>query len=902
LPACKTAWLGGVASGAAERYLEDGGYLHVRQAMGLNIITLVAGAEPADKLVNVEYYYPDVLGGLHDGTAFYPNAQTASYSTPEQRNQKLQGVQASGMECLPATHFSGSLKKVVQFCRGYFKHNGDLWEYPRQQPEGTSDNPDRRWPTFWHTPDMAGRFNRSSGLAFASDGTPYLIQVSQQNGVLAGPLPLHPDTCGDNFDRFLDYLVEKGISEIVEVLDWLGGLPTGEGIPDDPQNVQIWLDAGLGKRLLTSTDTAPLLDDLSPFDPYLGMAFNPIGTAAHNTAYKEDDKGRRYAHHYQIEFTAPPSFSALREPKAGYGALLARIGGIIEANGELGRVLLGKIRMLSEVQISDALSMDTALASATKVLNFPIWNAPSYAGLAASLSKVEEGELSMPRELRFPWLGYIHGWPNGVWDAPTTPYFLDFGGQYGGRFVAEFAGNAGSIAPNAKNTQNPHVGAWYYEPDDCDTTFFVYFKGDTLCKVKWKLVNRPTQAPKAADRNRLRNLNVTLPGSPEDHEITACSFGNGAPLTGTTGVDPYLAQHIDYAHEYFQPAWTEAGFYCEEENIEALHAAQDFAFEPDEATRKAEDLGGALMRNGANSKSVFQVKLIRVSQTVYWHAHLPHAQFRAAPAVAREFCTLSKAQQEVRIPMRYHCVHGVVNPHYAYIKTFEDGSTSLEQATRSFTYCEGSHQDGWDWLQNSVPKPFYQNSAGQWRLNTHALGRDYLTTLPDYLTSGQATAWLFHHLTLTHTLAAEVTSSQIILNSGNLGANPTTGLLWFNAGLAFHGEATPDAEQAILDEQGHYWLLGDHTHSSAEHAIDPEANAWYTHFSEGQVAPPALRTILQWAPAWGATWNTLGDNPTLYHMTPLNVLPGYRLEKHGSGSTFPASPESATPQFCGVNP
>jgi len=243
-------------------------------------------------------------------------------------------------------------------------------------------------------------------------------------------------------------------------------------------------------------------------------------------------------------------------------------------------------------------------------------------------------------------------------------------------------------------------GIWPYTPTDCDTTFFVYFKGDTLCKVKWKLVNRPTKPPPTSRRNPLRALSHTFSG-----EVAACHFGALAGLANANGVDNHLARYIDYAHDYFQPAWVEAGFYCEEEGIDAQQLSQDFAFEPDENTLKAEDLGQALMRRSLSSSTVYQAKIIRVTQTVYWHAHLPHAQFRACPATAREFCCISKAHQEVRIPMQFFCIYGVLNPHYAYIKTHDNGNTSLEQETASFTHCTGSHQDGWDWLNTSSPVP-----------------------------------------------------------------------------------------------------------------------------------------------------------------------------------------------------
>jgi|GEM_PF-5287639 len=893
--------LGGVTSGAAELYLEDGSYLHVRQAMGVNIITLVAGAAPPEgKQTNVEYYYPDVLGGLHNGTNFHPNASTASYSTAEQRNQKLQGVQASSIECFPATHFSGQLKKVVQFCRGYFKHNGDFWGY-KTAGEGNT-NPTRRWPVFWDTPDWGNLFEHSNGLMFAGDGTPWLVQISWANGILAGPLPLHPDTCGDNFDSCRAYFVEKGLSEVVEVLDWLGGLPTGEGIPINPPEAKIWLDAGLGRRLANYDLTDPFLDELTPFSDYMGFAFNESGTAAHNTAYSEDENGVRTSHHWKLELGQPSG--KLPNPKTGYRAILARIWPIIGGTGDvLGRVILAKLRVLTNTQISDALSMADDMAVVNKVLNAHIWatEKPSLGAIGVAFEEVEQGTLDLPRELRFPWLGNIAGWPNNnAWDAPTTPYRLDFGGEYGGRFPATFSDEGNSIAPNAKNTQKAANGEWHYEPADCDTTFFVYFKGDTLCKVKWKLVNRPTQTPSSSKRTALRDFMRTFGGS-DDTEVAACRFGALAGLANAQGVDGFLAHYIDYAHEYFQPAWVEAGFYCEEENIEALHLSQDFAFEPDESTLKAEDLGQALMRRSLSSTTVYQVKIIRVTQTVYWHAHLPHAQFRSCPSMAREFCCLVKAHQEVRIPMRFYCAYGVLNPHYAYIKN-NDGATSLEQATASFTHCQSSHQDGWDWLENSSPKPFYQNNAGTWLINTHALGRDYKAVLPADLSAPYNGAG--NGLIFVHQLSSEVQDQYVILNSGNLGRSTPSGVVQFTAGLTHSPQALPDGEQEILDEQAQYWLLGDHAHTNAAtpFEIDPQDNVWFTRFTEGEVHPATLRTLVYWANAWGATWNALGDDNTLYHIVPVTGEQGHKMKKHGSNPAFPANPQTLTPQFTGINP
>jgi len=177
--------------------------------------------------------------------------------------------------------------------------------------------------------------------------------------------------------------------------------------------------------------------------------------------------------------------------------------------------------------------------------------------------------------------------------------------------------------------------------------------------------------------------------------------------------------------------------------------------------------------------------------------------------------------------------------------------------------------------------------------------------LPAYAaTENQFANGYYYFLVLVHQLTSEIQNEYVILNSGNLGESPGSGLVIFSCGLAHGSPATPDAEQEILDEQGHYWLLGDHAHTNAATPFEtvPQDNAWFTLFKAGEAGAANTRTIIGWAAAWGATWNTLGEDNTLYHMVPLSVPPAHQMEKHGSNPAFPTDTQSLTPQFTGVNP
>lgn len=130
-------------------------------------------------------------------------------------------------------------------------------------------------------------FSRSHGIYKTPDGKPWVIEVSQANGVLAWPLP----TCGST----------KGGSEAQKkVRDALGYYPTASAGPI--KNVEQAVATGTAIRLLSASALTDVYAK-TPFFPECGWAFSPSGAEAQNTCW--DKPGTwKVSYRYKISITS----------------------------------------------------------------------------------------------------------------------------------------------------------------------------------------------------------------------------------------------------------------------------------------------------------------------------------------------------------------------------------------------------------------------------------------------------------------------------------------------------------------------------------------------------------------------------------------------------------------------
>lgn len=140
------------------------------------------------------------------------------------------------------------------------------------------------------------KFHRTHGITTAADGRLWLVEISMSRGVLAMPLPYYPES---QTERFYNKHVAVDDSDMTDVIDLLGGLPTGESFPEDASALSAAIDSGKVLRLLPPEALSDFYDT-SPYSQILGWAFSPDGSEAHNTGYYYHESGYQRGIWWQI--------------------------------------------------------------------------------------------------------------------------------------------------------------------------------------------------------------------------------------------------------------------------------------------------------------------------------------------------------------------------------------------------------------------------------------------------------------------------------------------------------------------------------------------------------------------------------------------------------------------------
>lgn len=316
---------GGIATARAYMDLPDGAYAYAISAMGIEAIRIVATSGASDQVVDAPQREPDFVSGValkgkitQDVTgqfkvfqSFLPtNASALLHKLTPAVPQPIKrlvvylrdALNTSGktvpqLPTLKPTLYSGSMKEIVQLLLGFGRQNRkSIYEIDKSSVATESVAP-----TEYEREVIANglqvsydyRFYRTHGVTWDTTGKPWLIEISQRNGVLIMPLPVHINTTLPKFRLKLEAL---GDQDGLRVLDRFGGFPTGKSFPDNADSA---VAAGTIFRLIT-VDQLQDFYRHTAYSSTMGWAFDAFGGEAHNTAFRYGDNGVQRGVHYCV--------------------------------------------------------------------------------------------------------------------------------------------------------------------------------------------------------------------------------------------------------------------------------------------------------------------------------------------------------------------------------------------------------------------------------------------------------------------------------------------------------------------------------------------------------------------------------------------------------------------------
>jgi len=175
--------------------------------------------------------------------------------------------------------YSGKMAKLVQLLMGYGKPKSITID-ETTKIDGVQVKYDYRW-------------NRSHGVVTADDGKPWLVEISNANGVIAMPLPMTNYKIPNNSSQ--DVLIQAKLL--------FGGLPSGATFKNGTE-LEDLIEEGSVVRLMLPAE----IDDFyskSGLCQDMGWSFNDSGSEAHNMAFYTGPDYRGFpgyrACHYKLD-------------------------------------------------------------------------------------------------------------------------------------------------------------------------------------------------------------------------------------------------------------------------------------------------------------------------------------------------------------------------------------------------------------------------------------------------------------------------------------------------------------------------------------------------------------------------------------------------------------------------
>lgn len=249
---------------ATQRFSIDGVDIAVRLVGDQEYITLIGGET---KILSGVVKGGTVTGDPAVLSAYKPTSNAWVYSLKSDSTKPVSSFNeeaflakagAQYADICP-TMFSGLMTKVVQVIMGL----------------GLPVVYDYRWA-------------KCHGVVIAADGKPWLVEISNANGILAMPLPKNRGIKSSKVDAV------KQISLL------LNGIPSSKTFPSGAELIAK-IASGDVLRLLATTDLSPFFGK-SAFSSAMGWSFNSTGSEAHNTCHYTPSGALRHSCHYKIDF------------------------------------------------------------------------------------------------------------------------------------------------------------------------------------------------------------------------------------------------------------------------------------------------------------------------------------------------------------------------------------------------------------------------------------------------------------------------------------------------------------------------------------------------------------------------------------------------------------------------
>ena len=280
--------LGGTGSFRSRFYQTPEGDAELRTKNGMPQVTITPKTTTVTTTGKVLDFLSGVVfgGWLSDGavSSYFPRSASASkfslkvgvpYAIPRlavalNPSVGIPSLGGSQYSDLRASFYSGKMRALVQFVLGigFVKHpswyaiNETLPDYVFSSYLDAQPVP----------VEYGYSFGSTHGVAFGADGEPWLIHISQAQGVWAFLLPREFGTHTDAFGESIE-----DDAEGVAVWSMFKGFPTGEC--PAPSEFVSWQKSGCGFQLLRPDQMLRYTESIA-LSSQLGWAFNYTGTEA----------------------------------------------------------------------------------------------------------------------------------------------------------------------------------------------------------------------------------------------------------------------------------------------------------------------------------------------------------------------------------------------------------------------------------------------------------------------------------------------------------------------------------------------------------------------------------------------------------------------------------------------
>ncbi len=126
-------------------------------------------------------------------------------------------------------------------------------------------------------------WSATHGIYKAGNKNHWIVEISQNQGILAMPLPIFADT---KLATYAAHLAAIGDTDTLHIVQEFGGLPTGETFPDTTPKLEAAITRGEVLRLASAADMLQFYGDgKEAYSLSFGWAFSESGSRANNTCW-----------------------------------------------------------------------------------------------------------------------------------------------------------------------------------------------------------------------------------------------------------------------------------------------------------------------------------------------------------------------------------------------------------------------------------------------------------------------------------------------------------------------------------------------------------------------------------------------------------------------------------------